>query len=296
MGRRGGGGLGKVTTVRVLLALASASCLSRDAIAGAWTQPENGGYAKLWARWQAADGPFDKYIDAERNKHSLGGYNELSLQAYVEYGFKDGITGVFVLPLVRSFLLSAPNSYSAVTLGDPSAGARIRLYEGVITVAAQLLVTVPIASSSPQIAVVDPDTHQVFAHLRIGQGVFDLEPRLQVGKGFSWGHLGAEIGYQARTGGYRHRIVSMVEGSLKLSDAWRVTVRAIDLALVGPTSAPYDESLSGIGNGTAYFGVSAEIDWRIGDHLSIGTVYETAVYEIRQAGGPVINAYAAWVF
>jgi hypothetical protein len=43
-----------------------------------------------------------------------------------------------------------------------------------------------------------------------------------------------------RTGGYRHRIASMLDGSLKIAEAWRVTLRAIDLALVGSTSARYD--------------------------------------------------------
>jgi hypothetical protein len=264
--------------------------------AGAWTQPENGGYAKLWTRWQAADLFFDTYRDGAGNTHHFGDYNEVSLQSYLEYGFTDRVTGLVHFPLAMTYLFTAPNTYATATIGDPTVGGRVRLYEGWFILSAQLALRVPIAPSAPQIAVVDKDTHQVFAHLRIGQGVFDIEPRLQIGRAFAWGHAGAEIGFQKRTGGYQSRLVSVGEVGYRIDPSTYATLRVVDVARVGSAPAPYDESITGLGNGTAYFGFALEFDYRLTRACSVGAILESAAYVVRQSEGPVFDVYASWTF
>jgi hypothetical protein len=280
----------------VVFLAVSAALSPRAAIAGAWTQPESGGYAKLWARWQAADLFLDSYTDGKGTTHHFGDYNEVSLQSYVEYGFVDGLTGVMHFPLAMSYLFTAPNTFAIATVGDPSLGLRARLFEGWFVASAQLLVTVPIASGAPQHAVVDKDTGGIFANLKVGRGVFDIEPRLQLGKGFAWGHVGFEVGYQAFTGGFRPRLLTMGEVGYRIDDASYFTLRIVDLALVGTTSVPYEEAITGQGNGTAYAGFSAEFDYKLRPGLSVGAALEGGIYVVRQSVGPVFDIYLAATF
>jgi len=54
-----------------------------------------------------------------------------------------------------------------------------------------------------------------------------------------------------------------------------------------------DDSPTGIGNGTKYFGFSVELDWQRSEHFSLGLMGEGATSYSRQAGGLVFNVYAA---
>ncbi len=279
---------------RLIAALFWLIVLIAPVIGGGWTQPAGEHYLKLWMRWQAADGFLAGHRDAESSLRPIGNYNEVFLNAYGEYGLTPGITLVAHWPMLTSFWMSDINDYSYVGVGDPSAGLRLGLIQQKVVAALQVTGTAPVAKSSIRQPFRDTDTGEQIGFLRVGAGVWDLETRLQTGMGLTRGHIGAEAGYRWRSKGYHPVFSWSGEGGYAFSQRFYGTIRFVGVRPVGSSSAPLDDSPSGIGNGTKYTGFSMEIDWKRSDHLSVGFVLEGGFTYSRQTGGPVLNVYLAW--
>ncbi len=276
--------------VAVWMALLPLSAL----LGGGWTQPAGGGYAKIWLRWQAADGFLNGHHGPGNNRKPIGNYNEIFLNAYAEYGLAARLTGVVFWPFLTSFFMSDVNDFSYTGTGDPGVGLRLGLVQRRWVLSVQVLGTLPIANADLRHPFFDTDTGAKLGELRVGAGTWDVEPRLQTGIGWDNAHLGGEIGYRFRSDGFHTVFSATAEAGYRLHRRVYGTVRVVEVRPVGTASAPLDNSPSGIGNGTKYFGFSMELDWRRGEHFSLGLVGEGALSYSRQAGGPVFNVYAAW--
>ncbi len=262
--------------------------------AGGWTQKAGGGYAKTWVRWQAADGFLNGHHNSLSDIRNIDDYNEIFLNAYGEYGLTDRLTLLAHWPLITGFLMSGINRYSYIGTGDITLGLKYGLVRQQWVLALQLATTAPLAESTVRRPFKDADTGETIGALRVGAGVWDVEPRLQTGIAFNNGHLGAEVGYRLRSNGFHPVLSWMVEAGQRFSETLYGTLRMVDVRPVGTTTAPLDNSTSGIGNGTSYTGFSMELDWKQNRSFSVGFVLEGAVRYSRQAGGPVFNVYSAW--
>ncbi len=267
---------------------------SANAFAGGWTPRKNGGYAKLWLRWQAADGFLDGHHGADHKFEAIGNYNELFLNAYLEYGILDRLTAVAFWPFLTNYFMSDINDFSYTGTGDPSLGLRLGLVQRRWVLSVQLLGTLPIANSNLRHPFFNTETGAFLGELRVGAGTWDIEPRVQTGIGWKNGHLNGEVGYRFRTDGFHTVFSGTAEAGYRIFRPLYGIVRIVRVRPVGSTTAPLDDSPTGIGNGTKYFGFSIELDWQRGEHFSLGLVGEGATSYSRQAGGPVFNVYGAW--
>lgn len=263
-------------------------------IAGGWTLPRNGGYAKFWLRWQAADGVLSGHNGPDGNRMPSGNYNEIFFNAYGEYGLAERLTLVGFWPVVTSFHMSGINKYNYTGTGDISLGLRWGIIQHRAVLALQLTATAPLANSSIARPFYNIETGERIGALRVGAGVWDLEPRLQAGYGWNRGHAGAEIAYKYRSNDYLPVLSISAEGGRRLGEALYGTFRAGMVEPLGTSAAPLDNSPSGIGNGTEYVGFALEVDWQRSANLSLGLTLEGAFTFSRQTGGPVMSVYSAW--
>jgi len=264
------------------------------ALAGAWTQEPGGGYAKLGVRWQAALGPFDDYHDALGEVHHMGDYQELSAVGYGEVGVAEGLTLLGGWAPVAGYGWSAGvNRYAHVGTSDPMVGARVGLIRRSFVLSLQPTLTAPLADGQLRRPFVDAQTGRPLGELRVGAGVWDVGLRAQLGYSWRSAWLGGELGGSWRSGGYRDTASAQLELGGHLSERWLGLVRLLYLAPVGGTTAPLDNSPSGIGNGARYPGFAGEVSRSVSDLLSVGFIEEGSFFYARQGGGPVSRLYMA---
>lgn len=274
----------------LLLLLFTASPL----MGGGWTLPRNGGYAKLWLRWQAAIGALSGHYGPDGTRLPSGDYNEIFFNTYGEYGLAERLTLVGFWPVVTSFHMSNLNDYSYTGTGDMSLGLRWGIIQHRAVLALQFTATAPLANSSIAKPFYNIETGERIGELRVGAGVWDLEPRLQAGYGWNRGHAGAEIAYKYRSKDFLPVLSVSAEGGRRLSEKMYGTFRTVMVEPLGTSAAPLDNSPSGIGNGTEYVGFAFEVDWQRSANFSLGLTLEGAFTFSRQTGGPVMSVYSAW--
>ncbi len=270
--------------------------------AGAWTQPKGGGYLKAWFRLQAALGFLDGYHDEAGDNHYTDNYSETGFALYGEYGITDWLTLIGAWAPVKVYHLQQQGGVTVVRPDDPLFGFRFGLLQKELRVSLQVDTRVPAVtdrSFGPFFAV-NKETgvlDEPLGVLRVGSGVWDIEPRVQLGYGSNRGHWGVEVGWRFRTGGFQDALVWLMEGGYRFVPRFYATVRIAQIQPRGATPPPPKTgSLTGVWNGTTYFGFAFEFDTLIGDldnQLSIGVVIEGATFYERQAGGPILNLYLA---
>jgi len=282
-----------VSRFAVVASFLVALLLPRSLSAAAWTQPKGGGYVKAWVRFQAAIGFLDGWNDEDGDFHYTGDYAETGLHFYGEYGLTDRLTAIGNVPAVKTYWVDQQDFFGA-SPGDPTVGLRYGLIQKNWVLSAQVTSTVPLVDDRARTTFRDLDTDEQLGVLKFGAGVFDIEPRIQFGFGTEQGHFGLDVGRRIRTGGFQDQWVWTIEGGYQFTPNFYFTVRALEVWSVGQVSADFDDSLSGIGNGTSFTGFALEGNWQLDERLSVGGVLEGATRYERQSGGPVFNAFVAY--
>ncbi len=268
--------------------------------AGAWTQPKGGGYLKTWIRFQAAIGFLDGYHDDNGDFRYTGNYSETGIHFYGEYGVTDWLTVIGAWAPFQVYRLGQLGGTTVTRPTDPLLGARFALLRKDFRLSFEMDTRFPTVTNRAfaPFFEIDQETHEVgeqLGYLRVGSGVFDVEPRLQFGWGTERGHFGTEFGWRFRTGGFQDAMVWLMEGGYRFHPKVYATVRIVQLLARGPVEPlPNTGSPSGVTNGTSYFAFSFEVDYLLNDRaLSVGIVAEGATFYERQAGGPVFSLYLA---
>lgn len=286
------------SSVVALLAAALVLGGASRASAGPWAPDQGSGYVKLWLKYLYGFW----FNDPDGNVLNYGAYHEVHLSTYAEVGLVDRVGLVLHAPVVRTFHLEDPrdgNYTSHVSPGDPTVSLRWQLLSlGRLAGSIEGGVRMPFARPGPVQPLVSTDEgNPEIGALQIGTGVWDFPLVAAVGYGFDGFYLAGSGGYVMRTSGYDHQIVWSAEGGWNIDSQWaaraRVTgVHSIDVWF--DDEAPGHLSPSGIGNGTGYIGVAAEVDFQFQPQWYVGMTVEGGLgFLSRQTGGPVITLYLA---
>lgn len=178
-----------------------------------WTQKAKEGYFQLGV---SNIGPYDGIYGGAIDRIELPReVQDFTIQAYGEYGITDKLTFVGSIPLKSLSVgdtsgtfpgLSLIEEGSQFSIGNVNLGARYSLYEGVVNVAAQLLVELPAGA-------LDESTG-----LRPGLDAFSIKPTISVGAGLGKGFVYGHVGLPLRTNNYSHSLQAGIEGGYKFLD------------------------------------------------------------------------------
>jgi len=268
--------------------------------AGPWVPETNHGYVKLSVRWLPAflwnPGPEHADDSSEEARVLYGPYNEVFAGTYWEHGLAPRTAFWVHWEPAKLFALTDPRDGATrvhASVGEPTLGVRANLLKkGPLAVGAEVGVTFPLLDN----AVVD-DVYSVvegnprIAELRTASGVWDVTPAVSVGAGFGRMYVTGGVGVKVRSGGWDTVLLWNAEVGRRVGKAERGSLR-LKLAghhPLGNGSAPYHDSVSGIGNGTNYGGFTIEYDRRIGERWFVGFSLAGGLGPIvRQTGGPVV--------
>jgi hypothetical protein len=233
-----------------------------------------------------------------------GPYNEVFMGTYWEHGLLPRTAFWVHWEPARAFVLSDPVRDTTTVhpgVGEPTLGLRgTFVQKGPFALGGEVGVTFPLLDNR----VVDEvhslaDGNPRIAELRTGTGVWDVTPQVSFGAGFARMYVAGGFGVKARSGGWDTVLVWNAEVGRSVGPKRKGTLR-VKLAghhPVGNGSAPYHDSVSGIGNGTSYAGFTIEYDRSLGEHWSLGFSLAGGLGPIqRQTGGPVLalNLSAAY--
>ncbi len=116
------GFVSRFCTVVVILAAVSAAPL----YAGAWTIPKGGWYHKLAVNYFTADSGYDASHD-EQPFELEGRFTQENLTYYGEYGFVDGLTVVWTVPVRKIHYENLFEEGTTFGIADAELGLRVRL-------------------------------------------------------------------------------------------------------------------------------------------------------------------------
>jgi hypothetical protein len=228
----------------------------------------------------------------------LGFYQELGLGAYGEFGIARGVAATFHWMPLQTFLLQDPRPGANpglgahATVGEPAFGARIRLLQaGRLALGAEASVRVPTgAAGQVQDVYALREGNPRVGGLRVHSGVVEVSGGLQAGLGLDRAYLVWGAALTASGGGWDTVLLWNAEVGWSRPGGKRSTrVKLLGRHPLGDGSAPYHESPSGIGNGTAYIGFTVENDWEIAPRTWFGLSLAGGLgLVVRQIGGPVI--------
>jgi hypothetical protein len=284
---------------RTVAALLIFLALPGTAQAGPWTPSPGDGYAKLWLKWFYGIG----YHDAAGHTTDYGRYNELFLATYGEIGAADGFAVFWHTDLVRIFTLDDPVSgrETHATPGDPAIGVRWRFLQADRYVMAfEAAVRAPLADDDrvQEVHSAEGDGQRI-GFLRIGAGVWDFATSLHAGYAFDRVYVAGSVGHILRGDGYDDVFTWTAEVGARFGERWSGRLRLTGHHALDENRAPYDESPSGIGNGTSYTGAAVEVECEVVPDGWVGFAIEGSarIIEIeRQSGGPVVSVYGATRF
>lgn len=205
--------------MRSLLLAALVLCASPAALAGAWTKPAGGGYAKLGSATFVSDHGYDDRGQLVADEHFQ--MHAQTLFAYGELGLSDDIMLVGFAPYVL-----ATNGHSSgarfhtASPGDLMGGVQVTLlrYENVV-VSARGELKVPLYEGAPSIR--GRQTARIKGFPRsstffpaVGDGQVDLTGFVSAGASLPWlrGFLTTDVGYRLRTGDLTDAAVVMATG------------------------------------------------------------------------------------
>ena len=284
-----------------LLASAVAGLASASvALAGPWVPAPNEGYVKMSVRWLPAflwSPGQEREDDTEPEDRALyGPYNEIFLGTYWEHGLLPHTAFWFSWEPVRLFALTDPRTDGTRVhpgVGEPTLGIRAHvLQKGPVSVGLEVGVTFPLLDNRPVDDVYSlSDGNPRIAELRTGTGVWDVAPGFSVGAGWARVYVSGGAGVKVRSGGWDTVLVWNAEVGRTLGPKGLGSLR-LKLAghhPLGNGTAPYHDSVSGIGNGTAYAGFTVELDRKVSDHWFVGMSLAGGLGPVRrQTGGPVL--------
>lgn len=267
--------------------------------ASAWVPDPGDAYLKLWTKWLLGIGHHDRVGHVE----PFGRYHEIFLSTYGEVGVFEGGAVFWHTDLLRAFSLEDPRpgeggDGSHLGVGDPALGLRFRILQvGRCSMTTDLSVRAPLADADPVQDVYGTDAgNPLLGRLRIGAGVWDVTARISGGYGWDRWYLAASAGFTSRSDDYDGVVLWTAEVGGRFTDRIGGRLRLTGHHAIRQGLAPYDDSPSGIGNGTTYTGAAVEVeymfvpDWWVG-----GTIEGSArLVEVEgQSGGPVTTIFAA---
>jgi hypothetical protein len=193
---------------------------ARDrALAGAWTEPEGGAYARITG---AAIETRERF-DAAGRRVAFGAgtpagddasYRSRDVRLYGEYGFRDGVT--LFGSIGYKILESGPPGARAEASGlaDAVLGARLSLQRHPAPVSLSLEAKIPTGY--------EPEDEPA-----LGSGTIDVAARVLAGYSFGRAYATADAGFRVRAGGFRDELLYSGEvGSRLVGPAYaRVVVR-----------------------------------------------------------------------
>jgi hypothetical protein len=274
--------------------------LVAPASAGPWVPEPEQGYIKLSSRWHYGLG----YGDANGHEQDYGGYHEWSVQVYAELGLVPGLAFVLNTPLLHTFWLKNPREgryRGHVQPGNPQLGLRYRLLQrDRFALALETQFKPPMAQTGevqPMYRAAGALGEQIGA-LQVGAPAWDFSAGFSLGYAWRYIYTAAGCGYIVRTHGYDDDVAFTIEGGFSYGN-WSARNRVSGrLPLrVGDESVPRHDSPSGIGNGTSYVGIAAEVDYRVYRTWVVGLSFEGGLFAVRrQSRGPVSALYLATAF
>ena len=286
----------------VLLTLVSLTvCLPTAAQAGPWVPKRGDGYFKTWVKWLPGMG----YSDGDGQQQDYAGYHEAGWSFYLEAGLGHNLAAYVHLPLLQIYVVRDPasdESTAHVFPGDPGFGIRWgALQRGPFVLALETSMRLPMARSGPEQDIMGPDAGSAkIGKLQVGSGVVDVTWGVSAGLSLpASAYVAASIGYILRTGGYDHDLIWTAEGGMPFAQSFNTRFRLTGRhpLPVGDDDVPYHTSPSGIGNGTSYVGLAAEVDYRFPCGWVTGLSLEGGLFAVkRQSRGPVISLYLARAF
>lgn len=215
--------------VRYGLVIFAASTAS-VAHAGAWPAEEGGSYQKLSINIFNSDERFGEELEGFEE------FDDFTLEYYAEYGVTKDATIIVRVPYRDLENRTAGITTSNSGIGDVDVGLKYNLSDGPFVVSVQGLVKAPIFYSED-------------ASLPLGNGQFDLEGRLLVGKSLNkLGYFGVEVGYRYRAEEPVDEFRYLVEYGFNLNDSLYARAKldgilAIGSANVADTANPLNPSL-----------------------------------------------------
>ncbi len=284
-----------------LMLLALVAFIPGPALAGPWVPERGDGYLKAWVKWLPGIG----YSDGDGEAQDYAGYHEAGASFFLEVGLGYRLAAFVHVPVVQVFVVRDPNTDESTAHafpGDPTLGLRWgALSRGPFVLAVDTAVKLPMARGGPEQDIFGPDPGAAkIGALQVGAGVVDVSFGVSAGLSLpARAYLALSLGYILRTGGYDHDLYWTAEGGLPFAGSFNARFRLTGRhpLPVGDEDVPYHSSPSGIGNGTSYVGLAAEVDYTFPCGWSAGLSLEGGLFAVkRQSRGPVISLYAARAF
>lgn len=180
--------------------IAGLLCAPLSASGGAWTVPQGGYYLKVAANSLATSDVLDSG-GTRRRKPGMGRLSDLTVLAYLEYGWRDRLTVVASAPFrklrERRRFATGVGTETSDGFGDLEFRLRWGLDSHPVVVAATTGVSVPLGYD------IDPNTR-----VPLGTGKFAADVRLLVGRSLypRSGYATTEVGYRARAGRFSDEV------------------------------------------------------------------------------------------
>lgn len=239
--------------------------------AKAWTQPEGDGYAKVWLR-----GIFggDAFL-ADGEIAESGGYADVSLRHYVEYGLTDKWT---LLTYGAPAGFASYGDESSAYVGPLAVGLRRGLTDGPFQVAAEAHYgyappvgdddLAPAGSALRYFPTVD-------THFAVGE--------LQAGYGFDWGWTVVSAGVQWNSNDdVDTAVIGLAQLGVKLS---RTVYLDVHLVPYEPLGDVEETNVAGTGQ-TRYLGFGIGASWWVTDSVGLSASFDGAAYAESNAATP----------
>lgn len=290
------------------VAVAVALSLPATATAGPWTPRPNEGYVKVSARWLPAllwsPGPERMEATTQEERLLYGPYNEVFFGGYWEHGLMPRAAFWLSWEPAKMFILTDPRDGTTRVhpgVGEPILGVKVQaVSKGPFAMGFEVGVGFPLLDNR----VVD-DVYGLaagnprIAELRTGTGVWDLRPMVSFGAGFPRVYVAGGVGVSIRSGGWDTVLLwnAEVGRSIGPKGLGSLRVKLNGHHPLGNGTAPYHDSVSGIGNGTAYAGFTVELDRKVSENWSVGGSVAGGLGPVlRQTGGPVLALNVSAVY
>lgn len=263
--------------------------------AGPWTHQPGHGYAKIWTKYLLGLG----YNDGGGKKVDYGSYHEVAVNIYGEIGLPHQMGLSLHWPLLQMFVVKNTRANQKVTylaVGDPTLMFRwnfLRIKRFVLT--AEVGARIPVAKANVATPLYGTtEGNPRFGELRTGTGRFDVHGGFSLGYSWEGIYVAAMLNYAYRSGGYDDDLLWSVEAGFRFKPSWSIRARVTGRHPLPTGNRPRHNSPNGIGNGTSYIGMAAEIEYHLHRHWSLGLSFEGGLAFVRrQSRGPVASFYVA---
>jgi hypothetical protein len=194
-------------------------CLPATAWAGAWTLPEGTG------QWLATfDASTSTRYFSDSGLASTPRYSKEELQALIEYGLTDRLTGILI-PGLQNIDIGSPTNAQRTGLGYTEFGARYEFFE------------VPTWVVSGQATLRIPGTNETSNPAAVGYTDVQADFRALVGHNFTIGDMPAffdvEVAERVRTAGYPSEFRADGTLGVKIFPQWMLLAQSFNVVSEG---------------------------------------------------------------